>query len=310
MRKLFWPLSSIIALVRLVRQENLDLVHIHSQEMGLTARPLVWLAGAHAIFYTPQTIDIRQTRWSGLYILLERTLARITKAVISVNELDRSRLLRWGIPARKVTTIPNGIDPDAANLKLDRHELCSAMHIDERKPLVMQVGRLSAQKNPHDFIEGAALVLRQLPEVQFALVGEGPLRQEILERVRSLGLESSVHLLGWQPEASCLMAAADVVTLTSLWEGTPYSLLEAMALCKPVVATSVNGCPEIVIDGVTGYLVPQKDPAAWAERVITLLRDPALAADFGQAGRQRLQKKFSVHQMIHQLDGLYSQMAV
>jgi glycosyltransferase involved in cell wall biosynthesis len=306
MRKFFWPLSSIITFFRLVNQAKMELVHIHSQEMGLTARPLAWLAGARAIFYTPQTIDIRQTRWSGLYIFLERTLARITKAVISVNERDRSRLVHWGIPARKVAMVPNGIDPAAVNLKPDRQALFSAMGIDDRQPLVMQVGRLSAQKNPHDFIEGAILVLRQVPQVQFALIGEGPLEQEVLEQVRSLGLENSVHLLGWQPEASCLMAAANVVTLTSLWEGMPYSLLEAMAQCKPVVATSVNGCAEIVEDGVTGYLVAPQDPTAWAERVISLLRNPVLADKLGQAGRQRLQEKFSVHRMIHQLDGLYS----
>jgi glycosyltransferase involved in cell wall biosynthesis len=309
LRKLFWPFSSVIAVIRLIRDGKMDVVHIHSQEMGLTARPLVWLAGARCIFYTPQTIDIRQTRWNWLYIFFERGLAHITKIVISVNDVDRLRLYRWGIPSQKIKMIPNGIDVDAVNLKIDRHQLCSTLGIEMDKPLVMQVGRLSEQKNPLDFVEGAALVLRELPEVQFVLVGEGPLEREVTAHVRSLGLESKVHLVGWLPEASHLMAGADVVTLTSLWEGTPYSLLEAMANCKPVVTTSVNGCVEIVEDGVTGFLVPPKDPVAWAERVITLLSNQALAAAFGQQGRQRVQEKFSIQKMIHQLDILYSQMA-
>jgi glycosyltransferase involved in cell wall biosynthesis len=309
LRKLLWPLTSVIAVFRLIRNEKIDVVHIHSQEMGLTARPLVWLAGARTIFYTPQTIDIRQTRWNWLYVFFEWLLAHLTKVVISVNEGDRDRLARWGIPTQKLTVIPNGIDVETAGRELDRHKLCVALGADESKPLVMQVGRLSPQKNPHDFVEGAALVLRELPEVQFYLIGEGPLEEEIIKHVRSLKLESKIHLAGWQPEASQFMAVADVVTLTSLWEGTPYSLLEAMADCKPVVTTSVNGCKEIVEDGVTGFLVPKNDSVAWAERVITLLRNSSLAAALGQQGRLRVQEKYSVQKMIHCLEILYSQVA-
>ena len=309
MRKLFWPFPSIIAVIRLIREEKTNLVHIHSQEMGLTARPMAWLAGARAIFYTPQTIDIRQVRWNWLYIFIERALAQITKCIISVNEVDRSRLLRWGIPAQKVMTIPNGIDVGSIDLKFDRNQLCFTLGIAENTPLVMQVGRLSPQKNPLDFIEGAALVLLELPEVKFILIGEGPLENDVNDLVRERKLEGNIQLVGWLPDASRYMIVADVVTLTSLWEGTPYSLLEAMASSKPVVATSVNGCNEIVADGVTGFLVPRKDPAAWAERVITLLRNPALAATLGRNGRQLVQEKFSVHKMIHQLDRMYSQMA-
>jgi glycosyltransferase involved in cell wall biosynthesis len=309
MRKLFWPFSSISALIRLIRLGKMDVVHIHSQETGLTARPLSWIAGARNIFYTPQTIDIRQIRWNWLYILLERVLARITKVIISVNEADRDRLSRWGIPSQKLTVIRNGIDVDATNLKYDRHQICSTLGIEIDQPLVMQVGRLSEQKNPLDFVEGARLVLRELPDVQFVLVGEGPLEREVLAQIRSLRLENKIHLVGWQPEAFHLMSGADLVTLTSLWEGTPYSLLEAMASCKPVVTTSVNGCKEIVVDGVTGFLVPQRDPVAWANRVITLLTNPALAEDFGQQGRKRVQAMFSIQKMIGQLEILYSQMA-
>ena len=308
LRKLFWPFSSVIALIRLIRDGKIDVVHIHSQEMGLIARPLVWLAGARNIIYTPQTIDIRQIRWNLLYSFFERVLANITKVIVSVNEVDRLRLSQWGIPSQKITTISNGIEIDAVNFKVDPNQLCSSLGIEMGKPLVMQVGRLSEQKNPLDFVEGAALVSRVLPEVQFVLVGEGPLEREVVAHIRSLRLENRVRLAGWLPEASRLMAGADVVTLTSLWEGTPYSLLEAMANCKPVVSTSVNGCVEIVEDGVTGFLVPPKDPAAWADRVVTLLSNPTLAATMGQQGRQRVQEKYSIHKMIRKLDILYSQM--
>jgi glycosyltransferase involved in cell wall biosynthesis len=309
LRKLVWPTSSVIKVMRLISQGRMDVVHIHSQEMGLTARPLSWLVGARNIIYTPQTIDIRQIRWYRLYILIERALAHITKVIISVNQVDRSRMEGWGIPSRKIRVIPNGIDAVEVHQRLDRLPFRSMFGLDEKKPLVMQVGRLSAQKNPLGFIAGADLVLRRIPETQFVLVGEGPLEQEVLDQIHAQKLEKKVRMLGWQPEAARLMAEADVVTLTSLWEGTPYSLLEAMASCKPVVTTSVNGCMEIVEDGVTGFSVPVNNPAAWAERVIALVSDPALSTTMGQRGRQRVQENYSVQKMVQQLDVLYSEMA-
>jgi glycosyltransferase involved in cell wall biosynthesis len=101
------------------------------------------------------------------------------------------------------------------------------------------------------------------------------------------------------------MAAADVVTLTSRWEGMPYALLEAMAWGRPVVATAVNGCPEVVVDGVTGFLVSPGDPAAWARRVLDLLENPAQAVAFGQHGRRRAEEQFALSQLIARLESLY-----
>lgn len=305
LHKFFWPISSIIALGRLIREERIDVVHIHSQEMGMTARPLARIAGARRIIYTPQTIDIRQVRWFRLYILIERFLAKFTDIIISVNNVDYLRLIQWGIPSCKVKMIPNGIDTNMANSNVNSDQIRRDLGVELGKPLVMQVGRLSDQKDPLSFIEGAARVLNELPEAQFLLVGEGPLKESIESKIQALGLVEKVLLAGWQPDASRLMPGADIVTLTSLWEGTPYSLLEAMASCKPVVTTSVNGCIEIVEDGVTGYIVPAKDPISWAERVTNLIMNPTLAIDMGQRGHERVVEKFSIQKMVNQLDNLY-----
>jgi glycosyltransferase involved in cell wall biosynthesis len=168
---------------------------------------------------------------------------------------------------------------------------------------------LSAQKDPLAFVEGAGRVVRQRPDAQFALVGEGPLRDAVAARIQELGLEGHVHLAGWHDEASRLMAAADVVTLTSRWEGAPYTLLEAMAWSRPVVATAVNGCPEIVVDGGTGFLVPPGDTSAWAGRIIDLLDDPAMAAAMGRAGRRRVEERFSLQDVVARTESLYQQVA-
>jgi glycosyltransferase involved in cell wall biosynthesis len=305
--KILWPPQAVMALFRLIRKEGFDVVHIHSQEAGLPARIIARLAGARRIIYTPQTIDIRRAGWHWLYILTERALAHLTDTVISVNEFDRRRLIRWGLAPHKVVTIPNGIDPDAFARPPNIESLRRELGVQKGQKLVMQVGGLRAQKAPLAFVEGARHVVRERPNARFVLIGDGPLREAVRTRVLECGLEQYVQLPGWRQDARTLMWAADVVTLTSLWEGSPHTLLEAMACARPVVATSVNGCPEIVLDGVTGFLVPPGDPLAWAGRVIALLDDPAKAGAMGERGRKRVEEQFSLRRMIAQIEGLYAQ---
>jgi glycosyltransferase involved in cell wall biosynthesis len=336
LRKILWPPRAITTLIRLIRDTQPDIVHIHSQEAGLIARPIARLATVRSIVYTPQTIDIRRTRWQWLYARLESTLACLTSAIVSVNDVDRQRLIQWGVPVCKVVAIPNGIDLTGSDRLVEAgalHQLPDAdMDItlspsscrttvrqgpaqtgptgdQPESPLILQVGRLSTQKDPLTFVEGAAHVLSDHPQAQFALLGDGPLREDVSARIRELGLEHRVHLLGWRPNAHQLMVTASVVTLTSRWEGAPYALLEAMASSRPVVATAVNGCPEIVVEGQTGYLVSPNDPDAWATAVGTLLDDPTQAVAMGRRGRERVTECFALPQMIARIERLYESVA-
>jgi glycosyltransferase involved in cell wall biosynthesis len=313
MRKLLWPWVSLLALGRLLCQERWDIVHVHSLEAGLCGRLTAWVTTApkrHSprIVYTPQTIDIRQTRWHRLYTWVERLLSAVTDAIISVNEADRQRLIGWGISSFKVINIPNGIDLPAYHGLMDTHSAREYLGLHPDRPVVMQVARLSAQKNPLAFLEGAALVTQQHPDVQFAMVGQGPLKDTVSSHIRALGLQDQVHLLGWRDNACRLMTAANVVTLTSRWEGAPYSVLEAMAASRPVVATAVNGCPEVIADGQTGFLTPPGDARTWAARVIQLLESPQLAKAMGQRARARVEQSFSVQATTTRTIELYRQL--
>jgi glycosyltransferase involved in cell wall biosynthesis len=232
-----------------------------------------------------------------------------TAAIVSVAESDRQRLIGWGIPAHKIVVVPNGIDLSRFQGPVDRGRLRQALGLESDCPLVMQVGRLSAQKDPLAFVEGAWQVLHDYPAAHLAMIGEGPLEQDVQARIGQLGLEGQVHLLGWRDEAHRYMAAADVVTLTSRWEGLPYVLLEAMAWSRPVVATAVNGCPEIVAEGVTGFLTPPGDTAAWAARVIELFQDPARASAMGRRGRERVEELYALPAMVAQIEALYRRLA-
>jgi glycosyltransferase involved in cell wall biosynthesis len=141
------------------------------------------------------------------------------------------------------------------------------------------------------------------------MVGQGPLRDSIGSRIASLGMRERIRLLGWWDHARRLMVAADIVTLTSRWEGAPYSLLEAMAASRPVVATAVNGCPEIVADRESGYLVPWGDTSAWAAKVLDLLDHPRHAARMGKAGRTRVESLFSIQETTAHTLALYARLA-
>jgi glycosyltransferase involved in cell wall biosynthesis len=307
--KIFWKPNAVIQFRRLVRRGGYQIVHVHSQEAGLIARPLARLSGAKAIVYTPQTIDIRQNRWSKAYSLVERLLAMFTDKLISVNEVDRLRLIQWGIPASKVVTIPNGIDVDYSNEPPASPNIRQDLGIEPTCSIVMQVGRLAPQKNPLAFIEGAQLVLREIPDAHFVLVGDGPLKEVLEKQINALELGGRIHVLGRYPDANLLVASANVVTLTSLWEGTPYSLLEAMAWEIPIVATNVNGCREIVLDSETGLLSPPGDVQLWAMNVARLLREPDLAKKMGERGKRRLEEQFTIQNMVTRIEDLYYELA-
>ena len=309
MPKLLWPFHSMSALFHLIRHGNFALVHVHSQEAGIAGRVIARVAGVRNIIYTPQVIDIRRVRLHWLYVLFERVLARITQRIISVSVADRQRMIQWGIAAHKVVTIPNGIDLRLFEMPTPIAEIRQrlGLSIAAAGPLIMQVGRLSAQKAPLDFVAGAAQVLKIHPAAQFVWIGEGPLHATVLARIAELQLGDKIHLVGWHPRAVNLMPAATVITLTSHWEGVPFVLLEALAWAKPVVATAVNGCAEIIVSGKSGLLVPPHNVPQWSQCVIDLLNQPTWAADLGQQGRQRIEENFALTSIVSKIEQLYGE---
>jgi glycosyltransferase involved in cell wall biosynthesis len=209
-----------------------------------------------------------------------------------------------------VVTIRNGINLEKFETILNVTEIRKVLGVAPECPLVMQIGRMSAQKSPFDFVKGAAIVHHTRPDVQFVMIGDGPLLEDVRQRVRDLSLEGIVMVPGAIENAFRFIPAADILTLTSLWEGLPYSLLEAMAYSKPIVATSVNGCPEIIDSEQSGLLVPPGNPQKWAEGVVKLINNPENARLMGQKGRCRLEESFSLPRMIQKIENLYKQTLV
>jgi glycosyltransferase involved in cell wall biosynthesis len=306
MRKILWRPSALHSIGQLVRKASI--VHVHSQEAGLVVRLVNRLVGSKAIVYTPQTVDIRQKRYQNVYQFVEKMLAIVTHKIISVNSSDRNRLIQWGIPEHKVVTIPNGIDLSKFNNKVNLESIRQQLGLVGSGPVVMQIGRLTEQKDPLSFVHGAAQIAKLSPNAQFVLLGEGPLRSRLVSFISDYGLEGRIHLAGYHEDAWKFIPVSDVVTLTSRWEGLPYSLMEAMGWAKPIVTTSVNGCSDLVCHVESGFLVAPGDITSWVQHVEYLLHHSDKAQEMGCKGRALLRSRFSLNAMVDQVEALYTEL--
>jgi glycosyltransferase involved in cell wall biosynthesis len=209
-----------------------------------------------------------------------------------------------GLSPQKIIVIPNGVD--VARFSSTTPVDLAQFGIPSGSQVLLTVGRLDRQKGLGDLIEAAALVIPKYPRAHFLLVGEGPERAPIERLVRAKGLTDHVHLAGWRPDIPELLAAGQALVLSSVWEGMPNVVLEAMAAGLPVIATRVEGTPESVTDGETGILVPPQSPAALAAGIEGLLDDAARAGAMGRAGRERAAAHFSWDAMVDRYNELYA----
>jgi glycosyltransferase involved in cell wall biosynthesis len=320
------PLSDLKALVQLtrifrreVRAAKADagggavVVHTHSSKAGILGRAAARLAGVPVVIHSIHGYGFHELQprlVRGFYILLERLAARWTTNFIAVSQANIDLGLSLGLfrPSR-VTLIRSGIEIDAFRGRArERDAAKAALGLSPSDRVAGMVACLKPQKNPVDFVRLAALVSAQVPEAHFVLAGDGLLRPEVEEAVRRSGLQERFHLLGWRRDIADIIASFDVLVLTSLWEGLPRVFPQAMAAGRPIVAYRVDGAPEAVADGVSGYLVDPGDYRAAAGRVVELLKDPALGAALGAAGAGRVHE-FDARLMVKQQEELYRRLA-
>lgn len=217
--------------------------------------------------------------------------------IIAVSEIVKRQLTtQFGVPPSKIAVIYNGID--LSRFRPSAEEAA-------RPPLVAMVARLTEAKGHWDLFAAIPQVLAACPETRFWLVGDGPLRREYQDYVRHQSWAGAVTFWGYREDVPDLLRQATAVVLPSHQEAFGYTVVEAMAAGKPVIATNVGGIPEIIRDGQNGFLVPLRQPAQLAERIIAVLRDPVLAAHLSQNGRQTAETRFSLEAMLTATTALY-----
>jgi glycosyltransferase involved in cell wall biosynthesis len=247
---------------------------------------------------------VRRPAWQ---VGLERGLDRWTTAyLVNAAAVADEMCGRGGLPRAKMHVVPNGIDlTQLPPYDEDRQAARARLGFDPRRRLVAQVGRLVPQKDHATWLRAVALVARQVPDVDFLIVGEGPQRPELERLAQALGVAERVRFLGLRHDVPALLAGADVATLTSRWEGLPNVVIEAMAMGAAVVATDVGGCGELVGDDEAGRLVPMESPEAVARALRELLDDEAERRRCVRAARRRVEAELTVERMVGRTETLY-----
>lgn len=297
-------------LCRALAQRRTVLLHAHFGVEGVYAAPMAkalkvplvtTLHGFDVTTSKSQMLASKRVSWLN-YVAWRGTLFDHGAAFICVSDYIRRRAMNWGYPEDRITVLPIGVDVD----------LIRPAEPVER-PRIIHVARLVEVKGTSDLIRAFAMVRRAVPDAELVIVGDGRLRQSLGDLSRELGLATVVRFLGAQPHAETLrqLSQARLLCLPSVTassgaqEGLGMVLLEAAAAGKPVVGTDHGGIPEAVTDGANGFLVPERDVASLAERLVTLLRDPQLCDKFGRTGREMAVGHFNLRRQTEKLESLY-----
>ena len=292
--------------LRELRSSGDAILHCHDRYSNVFGAFWGRVAGTPAII-TSRRWDQREGS-AGLR-RLNRLAFRVSAAVVANSErVQRALTLEDGVPAARTALIPNFVEADAFE-RPDPRELGlrrQAVGLPPDAPVVGIVANLRPVKDHDLFLRMAALVAASHRRVHFAIIGEGDQRSRLEREAERLGLRGRVHFLGLLPNRPNPFQLVDIATLTSRTEGSPNSILEAMAAAKPVVATAVGGVPDAVVEGLTGFMVPPGAAESFTAAVVGLLEDAELARRFGEAGQRRARERFSETRVLGDLQALYA----
>ena len=284
---------------RLLRAERFDLVHAHVYASAAAAAIATLGAGVPLVI-TEHTEAPWRTRRARLF---SRWIYRRAERVVAVSSAIRRLLIEgYAVPPERVTFVSNAVVavPDSPS------SVSSAIP-DEwlEGPLIGCVARLQPEKGVEIFLEAAARVAPLFPEANFLVIGDGPLREELAALAKRLGLGRHVHFLGFRSDARTLIGLMDVLVVSSLSDGAPLVILEALGAGVPVVASAVGGIPDQIRHGVEGLLVEPGDPVVLGVALLCLLRDPAYARRLGEAGRRRAVSEFGYAALLGRVEAVY-----
>ncbi len=303
-------LVALARMVQLVRRVRPDVVHTHMAKAGTVGRLAAHICGVPLIVHTYHGHVFHSyfgTAKTRLFVTIERALGMATDRIIAIGDGQRDEIASFGVaPRSKLEPIRLGLElRQFLRAEQQRGTLRRELGLPSEVPLIGIVARLVPIKAHEVFFEAAKTILVSEPRAHFVVVGDGERRAELEALVDGLGIRDAVTFFGWRRDMVNVYADLDVVCLTSLNEGSPVALIEALASARPAVSTAVGGVPEVVIDGVTGLTVPPSQPVAFAEAVLRMLRDPELAARLGAAGRQHVYPRYDSVRLVDDVRQLY-----
>ena len=285
---------------------------LHFNDTGCEAAPLgARMAGVPVLTGTLHALpgyDRPGMAWPRRF--LEHASIRCLDVAIGVSEYTKWEWVRrTHVDPDRIRVIHNGIEVAAFVPRRPAAAVRAEIGIPAGCPIIGMTARLHPMKGHVYLLRAMPAVVRAVPDVHLVLAGAGELRRPLEETAAQAGFAERVHFLGHRTDVADVTQIYDVAVLPSVTlECLPYTLMEAMALRKPVVASRFSGIPEVVADGVTGTLVPPRDPKALAVAIVDLLRDPDKARAFGEAGRRRVEEKFTLKRMLDETFALYEEL--
>ena len=290
-----WKLS------RIIKDLRPDVVHAHDPHaVALAALALSFLTSGKC----PGLIASRRVAFHLNTNAFSRWKYHQVECFVAASNAIRDMLISDGVDPNRIATVYEGIDLHRVQVE-PAANIHSEFWLPTHAPIVGTVAALTQEKGHKYLIDAAALVVRDVPDARFVIFGEGDLRQALERQVKELHLDKHVVLPGFRADILSFIKSFDVFVMSSLFEGLGTSLLDAMALSKPTVASDTGGIPEVVSHGETGLLVPPRDVRELAAAIVKLLKDPGRREQMGRAGLERVQRLFSADRMVERTLGVY-----
>ena len=292
---------------RLLKENRIDVLHSHMSFSSRFASPIGWFCRVPIVLETPHVAENWRKGWLTSSYLPDRIFGKFVDYFIAVSEANGRYLIdKKGLPEKKVVVVRNGCDLTRFKAASgDRSALRRKFGYSDGDPILIVPARLEPQKGHSVLIEAVPMIYQQFPNLKVLCLGEGSLRSELERTVAKKGLQSIVHFLGFQAEIRDWFALGDLTVLSSFYEGLPLVAIESLAASRAVVATHVDGTPEVVVNNLSGLTVPPGQPAPLAEAICSLLKQPALIEHFGTAGRKLVETEFSQTRQVERTADLY-----
>ena len=300
-----WDKNTIRTIKGYLDRANIQILHSHNYKSNfyawraLSSKNVRWVVTNHGRRFGPKLF---------IYNLLDAFIVRSADKVIAVSEQIATKMKLAGIGDEKICLIENGVNLDRFSRNTASNSIKESLGIKKQALVIGAVGSLTKEKGHSYLLKAVPKVVQGFPEAIFLLVGDGEERPSLEKMVSKLGIKDKIIFAGARKDVPQLLPMLDVFVLPSLNEGLPMALLEAQAARIPVIATRVGAIPKVVKDGVTGALMPPKDPGAIAKAVIQILFDKKVAAAMAEKGFERILNNFSCKKMASKYLSLYKEL--
>ncbi len=301
-RKRFYDIIKFYRIFRIIKKHNIKIIHSHKLGSNFWGGLIGWIAGVSIIIAHKHG----QIYANRIHLFMDKIVSKLSNKIIFVSDYERTLFLnKIGAFPDKCITIHNGINIHVPKVdSIDDFRKRYGMR--ESGPIVGMIARFSKEKDHGTFLLAAREVLKSDSHVTFLLVGEGSTKKEMEDFSEALGISDSIIFTGFVEDASKVISVLDIGCLSSTQEGLGIVLLEYMAFAIPIVATNVGGIPEVVKDGINGFLVEPGDHRAMAEGISALLKDSKLRSRMGRNGFSILEQNFTQESMIEKIENLYA----